>query len=309
MQTDDPMDYRIADLRIRIPGECLPGPLHPAFSPFAEPENGTPALLLHTARQIADVPEGCCLDRFPCIDTTTECRFIRWSGGIQLELYGPQGDSVRFRLPDGGREACTDGRPDRQPSQLRFGLWLLCNAAGLGHGVVSLHAAAISHRGQGVLFLGESGTGKSTHARLWCRHMAATELLNDDSPFIRLQPAGAPLVYGSPWSGKSPCYRSPRSSGLSRDPGISSARSARSKPPEPCSPRRRPPSPAMRGCWQRSAGYSRNSSRRCLSTISPADPTRRQRVLPAGRSSAASPTNDPKLRAFCAASPPPGPAP
>lgn len=82
MQTDDPMDYRIADLRIRIPGECLPGPLHPAFSPFAEPENGTPALLLHTARQIADVPEGCCLDRFPCIDTTTECRFIRWSGEI-----------------------------------------------------------------------------------------------------------------------------------------------------------------------------------------------------------------------------------
>lgn len=207
MQTDDPMDYRIADLRIRIPGECLPGPLHPAFSPFAEPENGTPALLLHTTRQTADVPEGCCLDRFPCIDTTTECRFIRWSGGIQLELYGPQGDSVRFRLPDGGREACTDCRPDRQPSQLRFGLWLLCNAAGLGHGVVSLHAAAISHRGQGVLFLGESGTGKSTHARLWCRHIAATELLNDDSPFIRLQPAGAPLVYGSPWSGKSPCYR------------------------------------------------------------------------------------------------------
>lgn len=161
MQTDDPMDYRIADLRIRIPGESLPGPLHPAFSPFAEPENGTPALLLHTARQTADVPEGCCLDRFPCIDTTTECRFIRWSGGIQLELYGPQGDSVRFRLPDGGSEACTDCHPDRQPSQLRFGLWLLCNTAGLGHGVVSLHAAAISHRGQGVLFLGESGTGKA----------------------------------------------------------------------------------------------------------------------------------------------------
>ena len=206
MQTDDPMDYRIADLRIRIPGECLPGPLHPAFSPFAEPENGTPALLLHTARQIADVPEECCLDRFPCIDTTTECRFIRWSGGIQLELYGPQGDSVRFRLPDGGREACTDCRPDRQPSQLRFGLWLLCNAAGLGHGVVSLHAAAISHRGQGVLFLGESGTGKSTHARLWCRHMAATELLNDDNPTIRIQGDTA-YAHGTPWSGKTPCYK------------------------------------------------------------------------------------------------------
>lgn len=121
MQTDDPMDYRIADLRIRIPGECLPGPLHPAFSPFAEPENGTPALLLHTARQIADVPEECCLDRFPCIDTTTECRFIRWSGGIQLELYGPQGipsasgcptEAVKPAptvTPTGSRRNCASG--------------------------------------------------------------------------------------------------------------------------------------------------------------------------------------------------------
>ena len=55
--------------------------------------------------------------------------------------------------------------------------------------------------------MGRSGTGKSTHSALWLRHLPGTELLNDDSPFIRLQPAGAPLVYGSPWSGKSPCYR------------------------------------------------------------------------------------------------------
>lgn len=207
MQTDDPMDYRIADLRIRIPGECLPGPLHPAFSPFAEPESGTPELLLHMVQNVGEIPAGRCLDRFPCIDATTECLFIRWSGGVQVELHGPEGNSARFRLQEQGCKACTDCRPDRQPSLLRFGLWLLCNAAALDHGAVSLHAAAVCHHGQGVLFLGESGTGKSTHARLWCRHIPATDLLNDDSPFIRLLPAGTPQVYGSPWSGKSPCYR------------------------------------------------------------------------------------------------------
>ena len=152
MQTDDPMDYRIADLRIRIPGECLPGPLHPAFSPFAEPENGTPALLLHTARQIADVPEGCCQDRFPCIDTTTECRFIRWSGGIQLELYGLQEVSVRFRLPDGGRDIDlphADAKLLAEPDRIRFRA--LCGAeAGHCHCLYVVPVAAENvHRADG----------------------------------------------------------------------------------------------------------------------------------------------------------------
>lgn len=36
-----------------------------------------------------------------------------------------------------------------------------------------------------MLFLGESGTGKSTHTRLWREHIPGAELLNDDSPIIR----------------------------------------------------------------------------------------------------------------------------
>ena len=68
------------------------------------------------------------------------------------------------------------------------------------------HAAVVSHKGRGYMFLGKSGTGKSTHASLWLKHIEGTELLNDDNPVVRITD-GTAIVYGSPWSGKTPCYR------------------------------------------------------------------------------------------------------
>ena len=69
------------------------------------------------------------------------------------------------------------------------------------------HAAVVSHDGKGYMFLGPSGTGKSTHARLWLQHIEGTELMNDDNPVVRIAGDGTAVVYGSPWSGKTPCYR------------------------------------------------------------------------------------------------------
>ncbi len=71
---------------------------------------------------------------------------------------------------------------------------------------VLFHAAVVSLEGRGYMFLGKSGTGKSTHARLWLKHIEGTELVNDDNPVVRLND-GAAWVYGSPWSGKTPCYK------------------------------------------------------------------------------------------------------
>ena len=69
------------------------------------------------------------------------------------------------------------------------------------------HAAVIGCGGRGYLFLGKSGTGKSTHARLWLKHIPGSELVNDDNPVVRIGADGIARVYGSPWSGKTPCYR------------------------------------------------------------------------------------------------------
>ena len=56
------------------------------------------------------------------------------------------------------------------------------------------------------LFLGHSGTGKSTHARQWLQTFPDSWLLNDDNPILRVMDDGEVRVYGSPWSGKTPCY-------------------------------------------------------------------------------------------------------
>ena len=70
------------------------------------------------------------------------------------------------------------------------------------------HSSVVSHKGKAYMFLGKSGTGKSTHSQLWLKHIEGTELVNDDNPVVRIID-GEARVYGSPWSGKTPCYRKP----------------------------------------------------------------------------------------------------
>ena len=60
---------------------------------------------------------------------------------------------------------------------------------------------------RGYIFLGHSGTGKSTHARQWLQTFSDAWLLNDDNPILRVMDDGEVRVYGSPWSGKTPCYK------------------------------------------------------------------------------------------------------
>ena len=83
---------------------------------------------------------------------------------------------------------------------------------------LEMHAAVVVKRGEeakrregeeakGYLFLGHSGTGKSTHARQWLAAYDDAWLLNDDNPILRVMDDGQVRVYGSPWSGKTPCYK------------------------------------------------------------------------------------------------------
>lgn len=69
------------------------------------------------------------------------------------------------------------------------------------------HSSVVSYEGKAYMFLGVSGTGKSTHSSLWLKHIEGTELVNDDNPVVRILDNGEVWLYGSPWSGKTPCYR------------------------------------------------------------------------------------------------------
>lgn len=72
---------------------------------------------------------------------------------------------------------------------------------------IKVHASVIEMHGKALVFLGESGTGKSTHSRLWLQHIPGCTLLNDDEPVLRTFDDGSVRVYGAPWSGSTRCYR------------------------------------------------------------------------------------------------------
>ena len=92
-----------------------------------------------------------------------------------------------------------------EPGLLRFGLWIMFGIVIAPLGAIAIHSSVVVKEHEAVLCLGESGTGKSTHTRLWRENIEGAKLLNDDSPIVRIID-GKCIVYGSPWSGKTPCY-------------------------------------------------------------------------------------------------------
>ena len=86
-------------------------------------------------------------------------------------------------------------------------LMMIYTFATAGQGTLMIHASVIHYNGKGYLFLGKSGTGKSTHSSLWLKYIEGSRLLNDDNPVLAVDPkTGQITVYGTPWSGKTACY-------------------------------------------------------------------------------------------------------
>jgi hypothetical protein len=64
------------------------------------------------------------------------------------------------------------------------------------------HGSVIAVDGAGYLFTAKSGTGKSTHTRLW-RELFGDRavMVNDDKPLLKITDDGV-IAYGTPWNGK-----------------------------------------------------------------------------------------------------------
>ena len=73
----------------------------------------------------------------------------------------------------------------------------------LEKGVLTFHASALCYEGKAYLFSAPSGTGKSTHARLWRETFGEkVVMICDDQPFIGFDETGLAICYGSPYNGK-----------------------------------------------------------------------------------------------------------
>lgn len=130
--------------------------------------------------------------------------FIRTAEGYRLSLKPMYEDAFEMWCREGEKVMSMYG--NWSVRLYRFALWLGFGIMTLSRDTLAVHSSCIVYRGKAVLFLGESGTGKSTHTRLWREHIPGAVLLNDDSPMIRVED-GKVWAYGSAWSGKTPCYK------------------------------------------------------------------------------------------------------
>lgn len=72
----------------------------------------------------------------------------------------------------------------------------------LDYDTLLYHGSVIAVDGVAYLFTAKSGTGKSTHTRLWREHFGdRAVMVNDDKPLLKVSNEGV-IAYGTPWNGK-----------------------------------------------------------------------------------------------------------
>lgn len=68
--------------------------------------------------------------------------------------------------------------------------------------ILLFHGSVVAVDGEAYLFTAKSGTGKSTHTRLWREAFGErAQMINDDKPLLRVSREGV-RAYGTPWNGK-----------------------------------------------------------------------------------------------------------
>ena len=68
--------------------------------------------------------------------------------------------------------------------------------------ILLMHGAVVAVDGQAYLFTAKSGTGKTTHTRLWMQQFGdRAVMVNGDKPLLHVTNTGV-TVYGTPWDGK-----------------------------------------------------------------------------------------------------------
>lgn len=197
-------DYLIAGHRIRIEGadewvDAVVG--LDGFRPFEVEVEGEPLALFNWTDDMA--PEMREVQYENEVDAIVDS-FGRYEKGYLFTMTPPECGALKLWKEDGSSVVYFNG--SLMPRLVRFALWIGYGLVTLPHQTIAIHTSVIQYKERTVLFLGESGTGKSTHTRLWREHIEGAVLLNDDSPILRIVD-GEVRMFGSPWSGKTPCYK------------------------------------------------------------------------------------------------------
>ena len=136
--------------------------------------------------------------------TRTFCRDYLTEEAPEFEVQVTS-DDIRNEADRSARENIREGLPvQRYPAEYLETLAVYRKIVErlVGYDTFLFHGSVIAVDGEGYLFTAKSGTGKSTHTRLWRQHFGSRAVMvNDDKPLLRVADGGV-WVCGTPWDGK-----------------------------------------------------------------------------------------------------------
>src|SRR5574344_398012 len=207
--------FRIAELNVKIVFEesCYNNiRLLPSFEPFRVEEFTEDGLFfqLYVDDQTKPISKEH-RKRVRAFDTGNGKTIVDQvdDGGYQYIIKNIQevGSCLLQANPDFSNCRCAlNGNYNMRSFGLNNALMLIFAFAGSQIQTILLHASLVRQDGYGYAFIAESGTGKSTQVSMWLRYLPGCDLMNDDNPILRIIDKEI-IIFGGPWSGKTPCYR------------------------------------------------------------------------------------------------------
>ena len=210
--------YIIADMGIAVSfsdGQANGCRLIPSYEPFRVTEEkyneyGIKLLHMHVDDTLKPWRKDIC-QRVKDVDTGNGITIVDRTdeGDYQFIVKDIAGKSCCLMQSGNGFSNChcaLNGSESMRSFGLNNAIMMAFAFAGCKQQTALVHASLIRKDGWGYAFTAKSGTGKSTQTSMWMRHIQGCDMMNDDNPIIRIID-GTPYIYGSPWSGKTPCYR------------------------------------------------------------------------------------------------------
>lgn len=186
--------------------------LLPSFSPFeiAEPSKEDNLFELTIDDKTAPIAKSERV-RIKTIDTGNGNIIVDQTndGKHQFIIKDINGNSCCLLIANKEFSVCQcalNGNYDMRSFGLNNAIMIAYAFASCKYNTLLIHASLVRQNGYGYAFIAKSGTGKSTQVSMWLKHLPNCDLMNDDNPIIRIID-NVPVIYGSPWSGKTPCYR------------------------------------------------------------------------------------------------------
>ena len=203
--------YNIAGIQVHYKGRKEW--LHAFFEPFLEDGKENPSAHIHMGEQIQISQNW----RVRPLSEVPEIAGELLLFGSQLDVYRCSGDYM-LRFPSNhhlalctlsfdGKEAVFyyDGSTQQEAvDELFYGFRAAFFYLAALHGKYALHSASNYYQEKAWLYSASSGTGKTTHVKLW-EKLYAVPVLNGDLNLLGMEKDEV-FVYGIPWCGTSGVY-------------------------------------------------------------------------------------------------------